>query len=341
MSTEGRGPLPRTRATDAFERRVQRALARMAPRDTPVVVACSGGADSSATLVAVVRGGWPVHAASFDHGLRPRDETVADRAAVQQLAERLDVPLLVGGTRRRGGVASEAHARGARYRWLARACVEAGVEHCVTGHTLDDQAETVLLRLARGSGVGGVSGMAALAPWPVPRARRAAHLSVVRPLLDVTRAEVERYLSTLNIEARHDSSNVQLRYGRNRIRRRVLPELERVHRGATRSLARFATLARRDNEVLEGFADTELAQIVSMKRGAVELQRRELAALPMAVVSRVLRQAAGRIGIDLDARQLESLAQVVHRRGARVDLDGGHGETDDTVLRLERGPPLR
>lgn len=330
-------PLRRTRATAAFERRVQRALARVAPPEAPLVVACSGGPDSSAALVAVARGGWSVHAASFDHRSRSGDETAADRAAVERLAGCLGVPLLVGAARGARGPASEGRAREARYRWLARACAEAGAALCVTGHTLDDQAETVLLRLARGSGLAGSAGMAELAPWPLPRARGAARLSVARPLLGVTRAEIERYLEALGVEARHDPSNEQLRYGRNRVRRRVLPELERVHHGAARSIARFAGLARRDDEALEALAATKLALIASRERGAVALERRALVALPEALASRVLRQAARELGLEPDAGQLEALLRAARRRGARVDLDGGRGITDGTSLRLERG----
>jgi tRNA(Ile)-lysidine synthase len=141
----------------------------------------------------------------------------------------------------------------------------------------------------------------------------------------------------LGVEARHDLSNEQLRYGRNRVRRRVLPELERVHRGAARSIARFAGLARRDDEALEALAAVELARIASRERGAVALERRELAALPEALASRVLRQAARDLGLEPNAGQLEALAGAARRRGARVDLDGGRGSTDGTTLRLERG----
>ncbi len=339
MSVERPDPLPSTRATGAFERRVQRALARVAPQKTSLVVACSGGPDSSAALVAVARGGWPVHAACFDHGLRLGEETAADRAAVEGLAGRLDVPLLVGAARWRGGPASEERAREARYRWLARACAEAGATLCVTGHTLDDQAETVLLRLARGSGLAGVAGMAELALWPVRAVRGAARLSVARPLLGVTRAEVERYLVALGVEARHDPSNEQLRYGRNRVRRRVLPELDRVHTGAARSIARFATLARRDEEALEALAAVELARIASRERGAVALPRRALATLPTAIAARVLRQAARELGLEPDAGQLAALARAARRRGTRVDLEGGRGVSGGAALRLERGAP--
>src|SRR5690606_37986891 len=141
------------RRTGAFERRVARALAELGCSTAGgggVLVAVSGGADSTATLVAVTRalGAERATAAHFDHRLRSPAEAANDRAAVEAVAAGLGVAVTTGRAPRRPTDHSEAAAREARYRWLARACREAGVTACVTGHTLDDQAETVLLRLA-------------------------------------------------------------------------------------------------------------------------------------------------------------------------------------------------
>lgn len=336
VSTRSGDPLPRNRTTGAFERRVARDLRQWAPPEAPLVVACSGGPDSIAALMAVARGGWSVYAAHFDHRLRASGETAADRATVERLAGLLGVPVLAGAARQPTSGASEESARAARYRWLARACGEAGAAHCVTGHTLDDQAETVLLHLARGSGLSGAAGMAGHASWPLRGARRAAQLSVVRPLLGVRRTEVERYLDALGLEARHDPSNEQMRYARNRVRLHVLPELERVHGGATQSLAQFATLARRDEDALEGFAAVEFAQAATRSRNAVALKRRALSQLPAAIAARVLRRAARELGIAVNASQLDALARAARRRGSRVDLAGGRARSDGVALHIER-----
>ena len=328
--------LARSRITGAFERRVARALDRVAPRDAPVVVACSGGPDSSAALVAVARAGRRVSAAHFDHGLRPAEEAEGDRAWVERLGALLGVPVLAGAADGAGAGTSEAHSREARYRWLARALAESGAVCCVTGHTLDDQAETVLLRLARGSGLAGAAGMATGAPWPLADAEHAPGLVLARPLLGISRAEVGRYLGELGLEARHDASNEQLRYARNRVRLRILPEMERVHAGAARSLAQFAAFARRDDEALESVAAGEFARIAIRSPGAVALERGALAELPEAISARVLRRAVGELGLSATASQLGALARAARRRGSRVDLAGGRGRSDEAVLTIER-----
>ncbi len=322
--------------TGVFERRVKRDLGQLVPPAAPVVVACSGGPDSTAALVAVARGGWPVCAAHIDHGLRSSEEAEGDRAMVERLGALLGVPVLTGTARGAELRTSEERAREARYRWLAGACAEAGAIHCVTGHTLDDQAETVLLRLARGSGLGGAAGMAGRAAWPLREAGCGAHLSLVRPLLGLSRADVERYLRALGLEARQDPTNEQVHYARNRVRLRVLPEMERVHAGAAQSLAHFAGLARRDDEALESVAATEFARIATCSPGVVALGRRALSALPPAVGARVLRRAAGELGLATNASQLDALARAARRRGSRVDLAGGRGRSDDTMLIIER-----
>ena len=332
------GPLPRSRVTGAFERSVGRELGRVAPPGAPVVVACSGGPDSSAALVAIARGAWEVSAAHFDHGLRPVEEAEGDRSSVERLGGLLGVRVLTGSARGAAPGASEERSRESRYRWLAGACAEAGAAYCVTAHTLDDQAETVLLRLARGSGLAGAAGMARRAPWPLAGVAGAADLVLARPLLRVGRVEIERYLRELGLPARHDPSNERLSYARNRVRRRVLPELERVHAGAAAALAQFASRARLDDEALEATAAAEFARIGAVGRGVVELKRRDLRSLPPAIAARVLRRAAGELGLATNAVQLDALARAARRRGSAVDLAGGRALCGETMLAIERSP---
>ena len=348
----------RNRATDAFERRVARALGEHPHAEATLLVACSGGPDSSAALVAVARAaaspGAEVVAANFDHGLRPAAETAADRAHVEALAACLGLRVLAGRAREDAGHA-EAAARDARYRWLAGAAREVGAAGCVTGHTLDDQAETVLLRLTRGSGLAGAAAMAADALWPVPSAMQSAAaaapapLRLLRPLLDVTRADVEGYLDALGLrelglEPRADPTNKQIAFDRNRIRRRVLPELRAINPRAAEALARFAAHARRDDAALEAWAAREAEALLCLEGGleggldggAIRLDRRALARLPQAVALRVLRLAATRAGIALDAGQAEGVLATCGRRGARLDLRGGAAWTDAATLWLRR-----
>lgn len=328
--------LPRNRRTSAFERRVARALHVRITDGEPVVVACSGGPDSSAALVAVARecqGRGEVTAAIFDHRLRPRAEVDADIAAVELLAKTVGARFTVGRASRHP-VDSEAAAREARYRWLALACRKVGAGWCVTGHTMDDQAETVLLRLARGTGVRGAGGMSEASDWPVPGRSRLPGL--LRPLLAIQRVEVEAYLEALEIGARLDPTNALPAYARNRVRQQALPALRSVNHRATEAIARFADLARSDDEALNAIAQTALLDLVRRDwDGGISLDRRALRALPIAVSSRVLAGAAAMVGLALDSAQTAAVLAALRRAGGRVALPGGVAVVTAEALRLD------
>lgn len=320
--------LPSNRATGAFERRVARVLNALVPVDEPLIVACSGGADSTAVFVAVARArradDGPVIAANFDHGLRPAEESARDRESVESVANLVGRPAVFGAADESSavvGVGPEAAARESRYGWLASACAQAGARYTVTGHTLDDQAETVLLRLTRGAGLTGASAMRPLAPWPVVCEGDSLH--VVRPLLELRRGEARAYVDSLGLEPSEDPTNELVSFDRNRMRHRVLPELRAVNANVESALARFANFARDDDEALAGWAEREAQRLVQVAAGTAAIDRDRLLALPRAVASRILRQVAGRVGLNLDASQVAELLHIARRRGSRVTLAGG------------------
>lgn len=194
-------------------------------RDLTVLVAVSGGADSVALLrgLCEVRqaGSGRLVAGHFNHRLRG-DESSQDEAFVRELCQKLGVQCRVD--RRSGGhlVATpdglEAAAREDRYQFLEAAAKECGARCVVTAHTANDQAETILHRVIRGTGIRGLGG--------IPRLRElAAGISLLRPMLSVFRADVVAYLATLNQEFREDLSNKSLEITRNRIRHHLLPLL--------------------------------------------------------------------------------------------------------------------
>nr|ADI17972.1 predicted ATPase of the PP-loop superfamily implicated in cell cycle control [uncultured Chloroflexi bacterium HF0200_09I09] len=342
--------LNRNRATGFFERRVGLGLINFVSDSSPLIVACSGGPDSSAALIAVVRvreraGGGEVVAATFDHGLRPQVENDADIEFVQTLAGKMGVRSVVGKATEGFGT-SEAAARKARYIWLGRVALEMSARACVSGHTLNDQAETVLLRLARGTGLTGASSMTNDAPWPFTLSGSTAgcdlpSLRLLRPLLNLRRQEIEEYLDALGLDAeglnpRLDLSNETLEFSRNRVRHRVLPELRRLNPRVEEALAGFARRARRDDLALEAWAEAEWERLVYVGRSEVVIDRHSLYELPQAVAMRILRRAGKQLGLALDSSQLEALWNASSTSGVKLKLAGGAAFTDATDLRFLR-----
>lgn len=277
---------------------------------TPVLVACSGGPDSLALAAAAglvgLRHGIGVRAVVVDHGLQPGTAEVAAR--VVGTLDALGVPAVVCAVRvLDDGRGPEAAARAARYAALEAAA--AGEERILLGHTLDDQAETVLLGLARGSGTRSLAG--------IPPARE----RFVRPLLGVRAATTRLACSELGLTPWTDPHNTDDRFARVRVRRRVLPLLEaELGPGVAQALARTADLARADTDLLDHLAVLELAE-----HPAGELDCERLAQLPTALRGRVLREWLRASGIkDLAAAHVAAVGTLVTEwRGQRwVDVPG-------------------
>ena len=225
----------------------------------PLVVAVSGGADSVALLLLLSSLapdlGLDLHVAHFDHRLRPR-ASAKDAAFVADLAQSHGATIRIGRADRRP--TSEDDARELRYAFLRRAAQETGATLIATGHTQDDQAETVLLHATRGSGLAGLAGM------------RPKRDDIVRPLLHIGRADTVTICADAKIAPREDSSNRDLRYARNRIRRRVLPELERINPQARAALARLAEAAAEVSDDRRDAAERALAAATTGDR--IDLQ---------------------------------------------------------------------
>lgn len=289
-----------------------------------VVVAVSGGADSVCLLDALHRlsPGLDLHlaAAHFDHGLRG-DEDAAETRLVARLASERGVPFETGRADpplRQPGGGLEERAREARYAFLERARQRHGAERVAVAHTLDDQAETVLMRLLRGSGLPGLSG--------VPPVREPG---VVRPLIRVRRREVEDYLDRHALPWRTDPTNLQPVHLRNRIRLELLPLLLAYQPRLVEHLGELADLAREEDAVLQGLAREWLDARCGPPRGdRITLPRQPLAGLPAALRRRVVRQAVRSTSGGLAGIQRNHVTAVEglvlgDRPNARVDLPGG------------------
>ncbi|MCX4747381.1 tRNA lysidine(34) synthetase TilS [Kitasatospora sp. NBC_01287] len=289
-----------------------------APGSPLVLVAVSGGADSMALAAATAfeapKLGLRVGAVTVDHGLQ---DGSADRA--RQVAERLRalgldpveaVPVLVG---RQGG--PEAAARDARYAALDEAAERHAALAVFLGHTRDDQAETVLLGLARGSGARSLAGM------PAQKGRYR------RPLLDLDRSATRQACAVQSIQVWDDPHNLDPAYTRARVRHEVLPVLEKhLGGGVVEALARTARLFRDDADALDQWALRAEQQLYRPEHGGLPVAA--LAELPAAVRRRVLRRVALRTGSragDLFARHLEAVDLLVTgwRGQGPLQLPGG------------------
>jgi len=262
----------------------------MTPTDR-VLVAVSGGPDSVAllhVLRALHQRGELVVAGlgHFNHQLRGR-EADADEQFCRDLAGACGLPIEAGRAdvltlARESGRSIEDTARAVRYGFLEQARERLRADVVAVGHSLDDQAETFLLRLIRGAGARGLSGIR-------PRAGR-----VVRPLLDVRRDALRQYAAELDLAFREDASNADVTIPRNRVRHELIPYLEEYSPAIVETLARAASVAREDEEYLGRAAIDLSTSIVLETECGVEIDVEALAALPAALASRVVRQALGR-----------------------------------------------
>lgn len=335
------------RRPPAVARVLQRVTATARRRDMlpagHVIVAVSGGPDSICLLHALHRlrrlFRLRLTVFHFDHGLH--DGAREHAAYVRRQAARLRLPFVLrradDGPRR--GESVEAWARVVRYAALSQAAVEEGADRIATGHTRDDQAETVLLGLARGGGLDAVAGIAPVASVPP------LGLVAVRPLLEVTRDEVEAFCRSLGLRPREDPANRDPRFLRNRVRR-ALGELERrLDRNLRPTLARTAEHVRRDAALLDRLASEAAHAAVAVDERDVRIAVDALAALPEPIASRVVRDAlrvAAALGggwdDDVEAAHVRAVLDLAAGRPRRrVDLRGSlKAERTREYVRLTR-----
>jgi tRNA(Ile)-lysidine synthase len=265
-----------------------------------VVVGVSGGADSLALLHVLCglrsRMGFSIQAATLDHSLRG-EESASDVRHVRTLCAEWGVPVMagqvdVGEMARQRHLSIEAAARLARYDFLAGVAREVGATSIAVAHHANDQAETVLLRLLRGTGLHGLRGMSWMTTVPGQ-----ADLRLIRPFLQVTRAEIERYCAENGITARQDSSNQDTSILRNHLRLELLPQLEKINPQIQRVLARLADSAAVDDDYLQAQL-TAIASgaAVTFNEGRLTIRHDTFAELHPALQRRFVLWAAEQLG---------------------------------------------
>ena len=330
-------------------------------KDITVLLAISGGADSVAMLRAMLAlrtaGEGRLVAAHLNHRLRG-EQSQADETFVSELCRRLKIPCEVGrieidalASRQREGL--EEAARNARYEFLEHTAARLGARYIVTAHTADDQAETILHRIIRGTGIGGLSGMS--------RVRLLGPATtLIRPMLGIRRAELLGYLEDLGQTYRSDASNTDIRFTRNRIRHQLLPQLaDDFNPGVVDALLRLGTLAGEMQDVVDRLVGALWQQCVALEESdAVRINVGLLAGQPRYVIRELFMalwrkkrwpmQAMGFVQWDLLAEmtickiagKVAETSQGGSERAARYTFPGNVlAETDGTIMRLGQACP--
>jgi tRNA(Ile)-lysidine synthase len=281
------------------------------------LVCVSGGPDSVCLLYSL----WylrrlfkiRLHVFHFDHRLRKG--SADDAEYVRRLAKRLSVPfhLFVADERPRRGVSVEVWAREKRRLAASYVARDVGASFIATAHTQNDQAETVLIAVLAGSGLERVAGI-----WPVRG-------EYVRPILDVTRADVEAFCRSLRLHPRRDPTNRDTRFFRNALRIRGIPALERaVRRELIAPLARTGMILLEDAQELAQRAEASASELIEAVPGGVRVAVDPLMSLPKAIAARVLSTAMVKCRVPPLRENVEALLGLARGRpGRRLDLGRG------------------
>lgn len=329
------GPKPRTeqQAIARLERRVRSALEEVGlAGGRLLVVAVSGGPDSLALLYALHRLkddlGLRLHGAHLDHRLRGL-ASEADARFVADILRGLGIlgtveAADVAAYRRRHRLSLEQAARQVRYAFLARVASEQGADAVALGHTADDQAETVLLHLVRGSGLAGLRGMAPLSRQVLD----GRGVVLVRPMLEVTRQETLAYCQALGLSPRQDESNLYADMARNRVRLQLVPLLRQFNPAIRDALLRLSRSVARDLAYLEAEVERVWPRVVARQReGVLALSRAAFSALPDAIQGHLLRRAVLEMKGDLENVEQVHVEEMVRLMagpaGKSLALPGG------------------
>ena len=306
------------------------------PPGAGVLCALSGGADSMYLLCRLLEGGerygWSVQAAHLNHHLRPTAQR--DEDFVRGWCREKGVSLTVGcadveAFARREGLSTEEAGRVLRYAFLEETARQEGLSLIATGHHAGDNAETVLMNLIRGCGLKGLTG--------IPERRG----DIVRPMLAVTRGEIEAYLTEHSVPHVEDETNTDLNYTRNKVRHRLLPLLEELNPRAAAHIAAAARRLREDEDELERQAALLAKQGLDIPEGAA-IPARVLADAPRPLARRSCATLLEQAGLGVEAVHLDGILELARGEdpSARLDVPGGSVRRQYEMVVFSAGPEL-
>jgi tRNA(Ile)-lysidine synthase len=340
-------------------------LYSLIPRKELVVVGVSGGADSVCLLHVLAKWrkglGIKLHIAHLNHQLRGV-ESEADAEYVSNLAGSLSIPVTidrqdVAAHRTERNCSIEEAARELRYAFLARVAGEVGANRIAIGHTRDDQVETILMHILRGTGIIGLCGLAPCSPMaydsqgmsspgsPLSLRAKRSNLLVIRPLLDITREETTSYCQEHQLDPRIDSSNLSPSFFRNRLRLHLLPLLRQYNPRIDQALLRLADIAKEDSALIEQQASGLWDEVARQENNTIYLDKKQIAGLPIALQRHLLRVAVTKLAgdvRDIEASHIEAARSLLNKQASkRISLPHGficHGGYNE--LAITRLPPV-
>ena len=303
----------------------------LVPDGSCLLVAVSGGPDSTCLLHILVglrqELGIRLHVAHLDHQLRGT-ESEADADYVAQLAHRLEVPATIDrrdakAHQQKKRISLEEAAREVRYHFLADTASSIGASRVATGHTLDDQVETILMHLVRGTGTHGLQGLKPSSEWRLNEKR----FTVVRPLLKVSRQETADYCQSYQLVPRLDTTNLSLSPLRNRIRHQLLPLLKSYNPRVAEALLRTSAITAEEIAFLDEEVGRLWAEIVQRQEGVLILDKDRFYSLHLALKQHLLRAAIEELlGSlkDIETRHIEEIIAALDKpSGKQISLPGG------------------
>lgn len=301
----------------ALIRRVNHTLKlhKLFPEHSRILIACSGGPDSMALLhllqdIAAHRHTkYKLGIAVVDHSIRPesKDEVLwlqnqVDALGLSFYTTTFDVPTLSKDLK----LSEETVGRQVRYQWLNEIAHSEGYDYIAVAHHKNDQAESILAHLIRGTGLNGLTGMAVVSnDYDIP---------VIRPLLDVTKAELLAYLADRKLTYCIDSTNDDIRYQRNRIRHRIIPELEAINPAVVDAIVRLGSSVNEDVMVISDLTSRTFDKLVSIGKDEVRISRRALRQEPLAIQRRLWQRLVSTIDseLTLTSAHQEQLLDIVN-----------------------------